>query len=229
MNETRILIRLLRIYFPRISGFGPASEFRRYWSDCGKWWGDMYFGRNFYSRPVKHETKLWPLDSDARFLFSSNSFRLTGGNKSSAVRIASWNYVRTNLFILLAICYDCLLRIRSVVWSPHTHTHTNTHARTHAHIHRCTCIHTHTHTHAHSYTRTLIHAPVHRRSHTDTHTRTAVAPNTNLRTFSCNAGCIVWFTLPKARHNFPFCSTCFPSPPTEWWQLAKLETFPLFS
>jgi hypothetical protein len=29
MSETRILIRLLRIYFPRISEFGPASEFRR--------------------------------------------------------------------------------------------------------------------------------------------------------------------------------------------------------
>jgi hypothetical protein len=28
MSETRILIRLLRIYFPRISEFGPASEFR---------------------------------------------------------------------------------------------------------------------------------------------------------------------------------------------------------
>jgi hypothetical protein len=27
MSETRILIRLLRIYFPRISEFGPASEF----------------------------------------------------------------------------------------------------------------------------------------------------------------------------------------------------------
>jgi hypothetical protein len=29
MSETRILIRLLRIDFPRISEFGPASEFRR--------------------------------------------------------------------------------------------------------------------------------------------------------------------------------------------------------
>jgi hypothetical protein len=28
MSETRILIKLLRIYFPRISEFGPASEFR---------------------------------------------------------------------------------------------------------------------------------------------------------------------------------------------------------
>jgi hypothetical protein len=28
MRETRILIRLLRTYFPRISEFGPASEFR---------------------------------------------------------------------------------------------------------------------------------------------------------------------------------------------------------
>jgi hypothetical protein len=28
ISETRILIRLLRIYFPRISEFGPASEFR---------------------------------------------------------------------------------------------------------------------------------------------------------------------------------------------------------
>jgi hypothetical protein len=28
MSETRILIRLLQIYFPRISEFGPASEFR---------------------------------------------------------------------------------------------------------------------------------------------------------------------------------------------------------
>jgi hypothetical protein len=28
MSETRILIRLLRIYFPRISEFGSASEFR---------------------------------------------------------------------------------------------------------------------------------------------------------------------------------------------------------
>jgi hypothetical protein len=28
MSETRILIRLLRIYFPRISEFGPATEFR---------------------------------------------------------------------------------------------------------------------------------------------------------------------------------------------------------
>jgi hypothetical protein len=28
MSETRILIQLLRIYFPRISEFGPASEFR---------------------------------------------------------------------------------------------------------------------------------------------------------------------------------------------------------
>jgi hypothetical protein len=28
MSETRTLIRLLRIYFPRISEFGPASEFR---------------------------------------------------------------------------------------------------------------------------------------------------------------------------------------------------------
>jgi hypothetical protein len=28
MSETRILIRLLRIYFPRISEFGLASEFR---------------------------------------------------------------------------------------------------------------------------------------------------------------------------------------------------------
>jgi hypothetical protein len=27
MSETRILIRFLRIYFPRISEFGPASEF----------------------------------------------------------------------------------------------------------------------------------------------------------------------------------------------------------
>jgi hypothetical protein len=28
MSETRILIRMLRIYFPRISEFGSASEFR---------------------------------------------------------------------------------------------------------------------------------------------------------------------------------------------------------
>jgi hypothetical protein len=28
MSETRIRIRLLRIYFPWISEFGPASEFR---------------------------------------------------------------------------------------------------------------------------------------------------------------------------------------------------------
>jgi hypothetical protein len=28
MSETRILIRLLRVYFPRISEFGSASEFR---------------------------------------------------------------------------------------------------------------------------------------------------------------------------------------------------------
>jgi hypothetical protein len=28
MSETRILIRLLRIYFPRISGFGSVSGFR---------------------------------------------------------------------------------------------------------------------------------------------------------------------------------------------------------
>jgi hypothetical protein len=28
MSETGIIIRLLRIYFPQISEFGPASEFR---------------------------------------------------------------------------------------------------------------------------------------------------------------------------------------------------------
>jgi hypothetical protein len=61
MSETHILTRLLRIYFPRISEFGSASEFRRYATEyqqrLTQWHSAPYLTK---ARKVGHTCNLTP-------------------------------------------------------------------------------------------------------------------------------------------------------------------------